>query len=251
MQFIKMNGLGNDYIFVDLAKENIKNPQETAKKLSDRNFFIGADGLVLFKKANETVFLMRIFNSDGSEAKTCGNALRCLAKLVYEQGQTNKTEFKIKTLSGLKDIKLHVENEKVLSITVNMGVPVLSSIVYRLSSIDTVNIGNMHAVVFRDNLSETFDELKEMSVLLDLNAEACKVVDKNTINMRVYERGSGETEACGSGAAAVFFAAFSKGLVGSEANVYFKNGQSLAFNICKKGCVYMTGAASYNFKGEI
>lgn len=261
IKFTKMHGAGNDYIYVNSALFNINNPEETSIKWSDRHTGIGSDGLVLIGTSNVADFSMRIFNADGSEAMMCGNASRCVGKYVYEKGLTDKTEVLLETLSGIKVLKLHLSNDIVESVTVDMGEPSDINEVhlgkeYELKGI-TVNMGNPHLVIFVDDIEKV--DLPVIGPRLEnhplfpgrVNVEFVQLVGENKLRMRVWERGSGITLACGTGACATAVAAMSKGLVdrkvdvimdGGTLNIEWENGNSH---------VLKTGPATTVFEGEI
>ena len=273
MKFTKMHGLGNDYIYIDCTdnKYKIETPKELSKKLSDRHFGIGSDGLILIKNSDNCDFKMQMFNADGSEAEMCGNGIRCVGKYVYDFGLTNKTEITIETKAGVKDLKLNVENNRVKTVTVDMGEPILNkeeipfisdSKFVELKVLDRefvftpVSMGNPHAITFIKEL-DTFDIDKYGKIVESdshfpnkTNVEFIEIIDKNNIKMRVYERGTGETLACGTGASASVVAAYLNNLTDRTVNVKLLGG-SLNINYNEDGHVYMTGEATTVFNGEI
>ena len=275
MKFTKMQGCGNDYIYVDCTKNLIDNIRETAIKVSDRHFGIGSDGLILIRPSDKADFMMDMYNNDGSSGKMCGNGIRCVAKYVYDKGLTNKTSLKIETLSGIKDLELSVENGKVKSVTVDMGSPVMKAdaipvisqkdelinepveIGGRTYNITCISMGNPHAVVFVDDVDnlalEAIGPLFENHPMFPerVNTEFVLVLDRKHIKMRVWERGSGETLACGTGACASVIACILNGLTDSEVTVTLRGGDLLIRYDEAANKVYMTGPAVTVFEGEI
>ncbi len=275
IHFTKMQGIGNDYIYVDASREKISDPHELARRISDRHFGVGSDGLVLILPASgEADFEMRMFNSDGSEAEMCGNAARCVGKYLYDRGLTDSREIRLKTGSGIRILSLETEGGAVSSVTVDMGAPVLNyrRIPTTLAGdpvLDTpvafgectlgltcVNMGNPHAVTFVKD-TEAFDvhgigPLAEHSPLFPerINTEFATVLDRHTIRMRVWERGAGETMACGTGACATLVAAVLNHLTDREA-VLKLNGGDLRIRWDEEtGHVLMTGPAEFVFEGD-
>ncbi len=277
IDFVKMEGLGNDYVYIDCTKFNNKRVEEIskmAKKVSDRHFGIGSDGLILICKSDIADFRMRMFNSDGSEAEMCGNGIRCVAKFVYDNGLTNKEQINIETLAGIKKIDLTIENGKVALATVNMGRPILEAEKIPVISDENpvknlklkaedrefiftcVSMGNPHAVTVIDDV-DSF-EIEKYGPLLEVNEkfpkkaniEFIQIIDKTHIKMRVWERGAGETLACGTGACAVCVSAILNDLVekNEEINIELLGG---TLKIRWDDYVYMTGPARTVFKGEI
>lgn len=275
MKFAKMQGCGNDYIYVNCFKETVKNPRETAIKVSDRHFGIGSDGLILIYPSKVADFKMTMYNADGSEGKMCGNGIRCVAKYVYDFGLTDKTELKIETLSGTKTLKLNIKDKKVDTVQVDMGSPILvpeqipvkfegeimvdeavavNGLEYHLTC---VSMGNPHAVVFVDNvkilnLEKIGPDFEQHSIFPDkVNTEFIHIIDKNTIEMRVWERGSGETLACGTGACASVVACVLNGLTADEVLVHLIGGDLKIRYDRDKNTVLMTGPAELVCTGEI
>ncbi len=275
MKFTKMHGCGNDYIYISCLTEEVSSPELLSVKLSDRHFGIGGDGLVLICKSDIADAKMRMFNADGSEGKMCGNAIRCVAKYLYDNGIVRKENLTIETLSGIKKLKLFTENGKVTSVCVDMGkaefapdrIPVLlegDRIInqeveigngkYRITC---VSMGNPHCVVFCDDVDEidiekTGPEFENAPIFPErVNTEFIKVIDRNTLKMRVWERGSGETLACGTGACAAAVAAVENGFCpkGEEIRVILKGGD-LSVRYTNE-TVYMTGSAEKVFDGVI
>lgn len=275
MEFTKMHGCGNDYIFVNCFKEQLNFPSETAKKLSDRHFGIGSDGLVLIAPSEKSDFKMTMYNPDGTQAEMCGNAIRCVGKYVYEQGLTNKTEIKIETLAGQKTVYLTVVEEKVTEITVNMGIPIFSpksipvlserNIVSKEEIVvnnktyhmSCVSMGNPHAVIFVEDISKI--NVKEDGLALEFhsifpnrtNVEFVQIVDECNILMRVWERGTGETLACGTGACAAASVGIMEDLLFSNVNVKLPGGVLKTKYDFFTGTVFLAGEVEKVFNGEI
>ncbi|MGE5613861.1 MAG: diaminopimelate epimerase [Bacillota bacterium] len=275
MKFTKMHGIGNDYVYVNCFEENIRNPSRLAVKVSDRHFGIGSDGLVLIMPSKKQDFRMRMFNPDGSEAEMCGNAIRCVGKYVYDNGLTRKKEITIETLSGVKKLKLHVRNGKVRTVRVDMGEPVLEpekipvihgakkvanedmEIGGKTYRVTCVSMGNPHAVTYMDGIdSLNIDAIGpqfEHSPLFPrgVNAEFVEVIDTATLKMRVWERGTGETLACGTGACASLVASVLNGFSDRKATVRLRGGDLLIEWNEQDNHVYMTGPAETVFEGNI
>ena len=278
MKFTKMHGCGNDYIYVDGMKESIPNESEAAIKLSDRHFGIGGDGLIIIKKGTIADFEMVMYNADGSRGAMCGNGIRCVAKYVYDHGYTDSTEFTIESMGKIKYIKVFTENGKAVSARVDMGSPILTSkdipvvcdgekcinqpvtIGDREFTMTCVSMGNPHAVMFIDESVKDFDlnkygKIAEGNPALfpdRVNAEFARVIDRNTIEMRVYERGAGETLACGTGTCATVVAAILNGYVDNEVTVHLLGGDlKIEWSGNENDSVIMTGPAAYSFTGEV
>lgn len=276
IEFTKMHGAGNDYIYVDTLRFPIENPNELSVVWSDRHKGIGGDGLILIGGSEEGDFSMRIFNNDGSEAMMCGNGTRCVAKYLYEKGLTDKTEIRLSTLSGLKILKLHLNSDnKVEAVTVDMGAPALQvpnqlaveggPLISGQATSTTgiaytgtfVSMGNPHFVVFVEN-AETFDvpgvgPTLEFAKLFPerCNIEFVSPLDEGSFRMRVWERGSGITMACGTGACATAVAAALTGRSGRKSRVVMDGGE-LAINWDETtNHVFMTGPATFVFEGSI
>ena len=274
MKFTKMHGIGNDYLFVNCFEEVIENPERLAIVMSKPHFGAGADGLVLIEPADGADFAMRIFNADGSEAEMCGNALRCIGKYVYERGMTDKTELTIETGGGVKQLWLTVENGKVARVKADMGTPELNPrlipvdlpgelvIRHRLQIlgqtwfITCVNMGNPHSVVFvRD--PEVID-LPTIGPMIEhhplfprrTNVEFVRVIDRNILQMRVWERGAGETLACGTGACASLVAAVLGGLANRTVQMKLSGGNLQLQWSAEDNHVYQTGPAAFVYDGE-
>lgn len=273
LQFTKMHGAGNDYIYVNGFDQHIEDLSGAAIKLSDRHYGVGSDGLVAILPSECCDFRMRMFNSDGSEAEMCGNASRCVAKYVFEKGLTDKTEITLETGAGKKVLKLNLFNNIVTSVTVDMGEPVLlaSDIPVVSQSTDfidktviigndewkvtCVSMGNPHAVVFTKEI-ENLDlpvtgPLFENNSLFPskVNTEFVYVVDRNNLRMRVWERGAGETLACGTGACAVLVASVLNNLTERKATVSLLGGDLNIEWDAVSNHVFMTGPAEFVFEG--
>lgn len=275
LKFTKMHGAGNDYIYVNGFTQKVDNPSELAIKLSDRHFGIGSDGLVLILPSQTSDFRMQMFNSDGSEAEMCGNASRCVGKYVYDNGLTDKTEITLETGAGIKYISLLEGNQKARKITVDMGEPILDSalipvnvaeqpvlnfpldIAGEIWKISCVSMGNPHAVVFTENIKDL--DLPVLGPKFEKNAifprktntEFIEVIDRKTLNMRVWERGAGETLACGTGACASAVAAVLNDLCDRKITIHLLGGDLEIEWRESNNHVYMTGEAVTVFEGEI
>ena len=267
IRFTKMHGCGNDYIYVNTMEQKVPNPQQAAIEWSDRHKGIGSDGLVLIGKSPvpEADYTMHIYNADGSEAMMCGNASRCIGKYLYERGLTTKTKIRLLTLSGVKTLQLDIINNKVESVTVDMGKPVLEDESQFLGNrvLDKgtfVSMGNPHYVIF----TEDVDQVEETGRALErhpafpqrCNIEFARVVsgetaDHTTIRTRVWERGSGITEACGTGACATAVAAALTGKAGRKSDIVMDGGTLSIEWRESDNHVYMTGPAEFVFDGEI
>ncbi|MEI6578659.1 MAG: diaminopimelate epimerase [Eubacteriales bacterium] len=277
MKFTKMHGAGNDYIYVNCFEEKVLNPCDTAVKVSDRHFGIGSDGLVLIEPSSIADFKMDIYNSDGSQAKMCGNATRCVAKYVFDNGLTKKQEISLETLSGIKYIKMSVENGKVQSATVNMGAPITEpkkipvdldgdmaldrkiNVDGKEYAVTCISMGNPHCVVFiEDTDSLKIDQIgpffEKHKLFPDrINTEFIRIVDANTLKMRVWERGAGETLACGTGACAATVAAILNGFCkkNEDISVILLGGVLTIRWDSKSDDVFMTGPAQTVCTGDI
>ena len=261
MEFWKMHGLKNDYIFVQtFTQAGPGDPAEAARALSAPHTGIGADGLILVEPDREADARMRIFNADGSEAQICGNGLRCAARLLYDQGLVTRPEMTISTGSGLRQVWLHIERGAVTSVTADMGAPVIGEAVELTGAGRTlrfvpVSMGNPHAVTFDEpargdafyRLGPAFE--RHPAFPQRANIEFAAVTGPEDIAVRVWERGSGETMACGSGACAVLAAASSLGLTGPKARVTLPGG-ALWLERRDDGHILMTGPATYAFRGS-
>ncbi|MBP9016570.1 MAG: diaminopimelate epimerase [Paludibacteraceae bacterium] len=271
-----MHGIGNDYIYINGFEEQVQNPGELSIRLSDRHKGVGSDGLVMILPSSKADFRMQMFNADGSEAEMCGNAARCIGKYVYEKGLTNKTELTLETLAGIKTLQLFLDDDNnVVSVTVDMGNPELEpskipttlpgkQIVNFPVSFDGVNyhitcvsMGNPHTVIFTQNIAtldiETIGKKIENAPIFPrrTNIEFIEIIDKGRIKMRVWERGSGETMACGTGACASVVAGVLNELVSRKATVELLGGNlEIEWNE-NDDHVYLTGPAETVFEGEI
>lgn len=274
MKFTKMEGCGNDYVYVNGFEEKIDNPNEVAIAVSDRHFGIGSDGLIIINPSEVADFKMCMYNADGSEGKMCGNGIRCVAKYVYDFNLTDKDVITVETLSGIKTLKLNVENGKVKTVRVNMGAPILEcdkvpvkyddenminkpvKVDGKTFNITCVSMGNPHAVTFindTDNLEieKIGPKFENNEIFPDkVNTEFIQIIDKNIVKMRVWERGSGETFACGTGACASVVASVLNGLTENKVTVKLLGGDlEIEYNQ-DENTVYMTGPARVVFTGE-
>lgn len=259
IHFTKMHGIGNDYIYVDTALNDIKDPAEASRIWSDRHCGIGGDGLVLIGR-DKADFTMRIFNADGSEAMMCGNASRCIGKYLYERGLTDKTTIRLLTLSGIKVLRLHLHDGKVATVTVDMLEPVLDNPRQFDKAADPgigtfVSMGNPHYVVFTDDIGKVATEgpLLEYHAAFPerCNIEFVQVARDGSLRTRVWERGSGITQACGTGACATAVAAALTGRSPRRAEVVMDGGRLSIEWSQADNHVYMTGSAEFVFDGEI
>jgi diaminopimelate epimerase len=276
VKFTKMHGCGNDYIYVNCFTEKIEEPSVIAKKVSDRHFGIGSDGLILICPSETADFKMRMFNADGSEGKMCGNGIRCVAKYVYDNGMTDKEVITVETLSGIKTLQLAVSEGRVQAVTVDMGSPVFTpsqipvkcegdrminqpvSVGGKEYYITCVSMGNPHAVVFTEeevtalNLEKIGPLFENHEIFPDrVNTEFIHVIDEKTIDMRVWERGSGETLACGTGACASVVACVLNHKTEDEVLVHLLGGDLEVRYDREKNTVLLTGPAEFICTGEI
>ena len=275
MKFTKMHGIGNDYVYVNCFEESVKNPAEVSKFVSDRHFGIGSDGLILISPSAIADFRMNIYNADGSQAEMCGNGIRCVAKYVYDYGLTDKTEISVETLAGIKYLRLQVENGKVASVEVNMGAPILEpkeipvaveespvvnvpvEVKGKIYHMTCVSMGNPHAIIFMNNVKDLDIEAigpyfeNHMVFPKRTNTEFVEVLDRNTVNMRVWERGSDETLARGTGACATTVACILNDKTENEVTVHLLGGDLKIRWDREANQVYMTGPATVVFDGEI
>ena len=276
MKFTKMHGIGNDYIYVNCFEEKVDEPEKVSVVLSDVRKGIGSDGLVLIMPSEKADFRMRIFNADGSEAMMCGNATRCIGKYVYDKGLTDHTEITLETNSGIKYLTLSTENGKVNTVTVDMGkavlvpkdIPVNSGLDRFISQpltvdgrkwdVTCVSMGNPHAVIFTDGIDSL--ELEKIGPLFEnhelfpnrINTEFIEVLDAHTLNMRVWERGSGETHACGTGACASAVAAVLNGFCPRDEEILIHlRGGDLAITYKSDETVIMSGPAEFICEGKV
>lgn len=277
MKFTKMQGIGNDYVYVDCFQETVNNPSAVAKFVSDRHFGIGSDGLILVKPSDVADCEMDMYNLDGSQGAMCGNGIRCVAKFAYDKGIVHKKNISVATKSGIKYLELTVKNNTVSSVKVNMGSPILNAKTIPVVSekeqvinepltvngetyhITAVSMGNPHAIVYMDDVKNL--NIAEIGPMFEnhinfpdrINTEFVKVIDRHTLQMRVWERGSGETLACGTGACAVAVASTLNGLVDEDVPVTVKllGGDLEILWNRQENLVYMTGPATTVFEGEI
>ena len=273
MRFTKMQGLGNDYVYVNCMEEKVENPSEAAKRVSDRHFGIGSDGLILICPSEKADFEMAMYNADGSRSEMCGNGIRCVAKYVYDYGLTDKTSISVETLGGIKYLDLTVEDGKVSLVRVDMGRPelradqipiiceaevidepiVVDGMEYRITG---VSMGNPHAVVFLEDLEGL--DIEKIGPKFEnherfpkrINTEFVKVIDRTHVEMRVWERGSGETLACGTGSCAAAVACMLNGLTDSAVTVKLLGGELFIEWDQEADVIYMTGPASMVYEGE-
>ncbi len=276
MKFTKMQGIGNDYVYVNCFEETVADPERVSEIISDRHFGIGADGLVLIMPSDKADFRMRMFNADGSEGNMCGNATRCIGKFVYDNHLTDKTSITLETRSGIKKLTLYPENGKVKTVLVDMGKAVLkpADIPMNVSGdtfinkpitvdgkevfITAVSMGNPHAVTYVDDVDGL--ELEKIGPSFEnhplfperVNTEFIKILDESTMQMRVWERGSGETWACGTGACAATAASVLNGYFPHDKEITVKlRGGDLFITYKSDGTVLMRGPAETVFTGEI
>ncbi len=275
MKFTKMQGIGNDYVYVNCLEERVEHPSETAIKVSDRHFGIGSDGLILIKPSEKADFEMEMYNADGSQGAMCGNGIRCVAKYVYDYGLTKKTQISVDTKSGIKYLDLTVKDGKAVEIRVNMGRPILEAekipmkypqspviakplnVGENIYEVTAVSMGNPHAVVFVEDVQNLEIEKvgpdfeKHQAFPESVNTEFVRVLDRKTVEMRVWERGSGETLACGTGACAVAVACALNGYTEDAVTVKLLGGDLKISWDREDNLVYMTGPAQVVFDGEI
>lgn len=275
MKFTKMQGLGNDYVYVNCLKEKVESPSEMARRVSDRHFGVGSDGLILICPSECADFEMKMYNADGSRGEMCGNGIRCVGKYVYDYGLTDQTEISVETLGGIKHLSLTVEEGKVALVKVDMGSPIFvpEQIPVKVEGDHAVNIpisvdgdeyrmtcismGNPHAVVYLDDIQNM--EIEKIGPKFEhhscfpnrVNTEFARVLDRETVEMRVWERGSGETLACGTGACAVAVASMVNGLTEDCVTVQLLGGNLKIEWDREKNVVYMTGPATVVFDGEL
>lgn len=276
MQFTKMHGCGNDYVYVDCTKTMIENADKLAIKVSDRHFGIGSDGLILIASSDVADFQMIMYNADGSRGEMCGNGIRCVGKFVYDKGLTTKKNITVETLGGIKTLELHTEDDKVKSVRVDMGspeftakkIPVISDEEKMMGkdievngetyNVDCISMGNPHCVVrMEEDVREL--ELEKIGPNFEnhklfpnkINTEFINILDEGRVRMRVWERGSGETLACGTGACAVAVSCIVNGLVSSPVDVELIGGYLTIEYNQNEDVVYMSGPAEIVFEGEI
>lgn len=275
MKFTKMQGCGNDYVYVNCFKEEVSQAPELARKISDRHFGIGSDGLILIKPSDKADFIMDMYNADGSKSQMCGNGIRCVAKYVYDNGLTDKKQISIETGAGIKYLDLKIEEDKVVEVTVDMGKPItqaelipvvsdkkeviaqpvtVSDITYEMTC---VSMGNPHAIVFVEDTKKI--DIEKIGPLFEhhhmfperTNTEFIHVINRNKIDMRVWERGSGETLACGTGACASVYACILNGLTEDNVTVQLLGGELKIRYDREEEKIFMTGPAVTVFHGEI
>lgn len=277
MKFTKMQGIGNDYVYVNCFEETIADPSAVARFVSDRHFGIGSDGLILVKPSDVADCEMDMYNLDGSQGAMCGNGIRCVAKFAYDHGIVRKKNITVDTKSGIKYLDLDIKDGKVSSVKVNMGSPILTAKMIPVVSdkeqvidqpldvngtvwnITAVSMGNPHAVTYMEDVNSL--DIKKVGPLFEnhinfpdrINTEFVKVIDRRTLQMRVWERGSGETLACGTGACAVAVASTLNGLVDEDVPITVKllGGDLQILWNRQENLVYMTGPATTVFEGEI
>ena len=275
LNFTKMHGCGNDYIYFNCFEQNIDNPEELSVRLSDRHFGIGGDGIILICPSDVADARMRMFNADGSEGKMCGNGTRCIGKFMYDNGMVSKPEMTLETLSGIKLLKFQIEDGKVANVTVDMGAAILNpaEIPTRFEgeqavsvpleangetySVTCVSMGNPHCVLFVDEVDSL--DLEKIGPAFEnhpmfperTNTEFVRVIDDHTLQMRVWERGSGETWACGTGACAVAVAAVLNGICEKNEDILIHlRGGDLTIRYTDEA-VFLTGSATKVFEGSI
>ncbi len=275
MKFTKMHGLGNDYVYVNGFVEKIENPSEVAIQVSDRHFGIGADGLICINPSEVADFEMAMYNADGSRGEMCGNGIRCVGKYVYDKGLTDKTTVSIETLGGIKYLDFTIVDDKVAMVKVDMGSPILVPeqipvlaegktcvaqpilVENKEYEMTCVSMGNPHAVVYIKDVANL--EIEKIGPLFEnherfpnrVNTEFSRVIDRNTVEMRVWERGSGETLACGTGACAVAVSSILNGYTENKVTIKLLGGDlEIEWNR-EKDTIYMTGPAKIVFDGEI
>lgn len=287
MEFVKMHGAGNDYVYVDCTKNTIDNPAKLAVKISDRHLGVGSDGLILIKKSECADFFMEMYNADGSLGQMCGNGIRCVGKFVYDFGLTSKTELSIDTPAGVKYLHLNVKDNCVESVRVNMGCPILDekqipmavflpqfneavsnkksdedgfiscpvTVNGSVYDITAVSMGNPHAIVYVDDVDSL--DLEKIGPCFEncelfperVNTEFIQVLDRKHLKMRVWERGSGETLACGTGACASLVASVLNNVSDTSAVLELKGGNLFIEWDKNSNTVYMTGPAVTVFTG--
>lgn len=277
MKFTKMHGCGNDYIYIDGAKEHILQEEKPdfVRRVSDRHFGIGGDGVIFINPSDESDFEMEMYNADGSRAEMCGNGIRCVAKFVYDKGLTNKTDISVISCGKIKYLQLFLKDNKVDTVRVNMGAPELIAANVPVTcdkeqavdepitvqgteyKMTCVSMGNPHAVVFMENVTDL--EIEKIGPYFEnherfpkrTNTEFVKVIDRNTVQMRVWERGTGETLACGTGCCATVVACILNGLTDDTVTVKLLGGELEITWDREADLVYMTGPATTVFEGEI
>lgn len=275
MKFTKMHGIGNDYVYVSCFTETVENPSEAARFVSDRHFGVGSDGLILICPSETADFKMDMYNADGSHAQMCGNGIRCVGKYVYDRGLTDKTEITVETGAGVKTLYMTLRDGRVDAVTVDMGEPILkpelipavgkgerlvavpATVNGQRVTVTAVSMGNPHAVVFTEGIAEL--KLSEIGPGFEhqpmfperTNTEFVEVLDRNTLKMRVWERGAGETLACGTGACASLVAGVLCDRCDREAVLKLLGGDLHIRWDEKSNHVFMTGPAAFVFDGEM
>jgi len=275
MKFTKMQGCGNDYVYVNCLREKVVNPSELAIAVSDRHFGIGSDGLILIKASDKADFMMDMYNADGSSSAMCGNGIRCVAKYVFDYGLIQEREITIETGAGIKHLFLTVEDGKVREVTVDMGQPITEPALVPVKGdedkiiskpiqvgeeeykVTCVSMGNPHAVVFVEDTKRV--QIEKVGPLFEhhewfpkrTNTEFIHVIDRKNIDMRVWERGSGETLACGTGACASVYACILNGYTEDEVKVKLLGGELTVRYDRVKDSIFMTGPAITVFDGEL
>lgn len=273
MKFTKMHGCGNDYVYVNCFTEQVEHPEELAIKISDRHFGIGSDGLILIGPSKVADVRMNMYNADGSQAQMCGNGIRCVAKYAYDYGLVTKNEITVETLAGIKTLQLNVKDGKVFEVTVDMGIPAIKpeqipvkaegdcaiaipiQVLGKQYEITCVSVGNPHAITFVDHTEsvaiETIGPEFEHHAMFPerINTEFVEIIDEHTIRMRVWERGSGETMACGTGACASAYACILNHKTEDDMTVKLLGGDLKISYQRSNGHIYMTGPAVTVFEG--
>jgi len=275
MKFTKMHGIGNDYVYINCFKEMVENPSEFSIRISDRHFGIGSDGLILIKPSEVADCCMDMYNADGSRSEMCGNGIRCVAKYVYDHKIVEKEEITVETPGGIKTIHLTIKDKKAVMATVNMGEPelkpekipvnfsgerVISEPLFvngKEYSITCVSMGNPHAVVYVKNtdsldlekIGPEFENHKKFPNRI--NTEFIQIIDRSHLKMRVWERGSGETLACGTGACASAVATMLNGKADRKVDMKLRGGHLTIEWSTEDNCVYMTGPAKEVYNGEL
>ena len=275
MKFTKMQGIGNDYVYVNCFQEHIPDPSALAVKISDRHFGVGSDGLILICPSKVADFQMVMYNADGSQSQMCGNGIRCVGKYVHDKGLTDQTTVTVETLAGVKTLVLHLgQDGTVATVTVDMGAPILTPkeipvagegdsfvaqplvVNGKTWSVTAISMGNPHAIVYVDD-TDSLDLLDigpafecHLAFPQRTNTEFLQVLDRHTIKMRVWERGSGETLACGTGACASLVASYLNGKTDRQATLRLLGGDLKIRWDAESGHVFMTGPAAFVFDGE-
>jgi len=275
MKFTKMEGCGNDYIYVNGYTEKVENKTELVKKLSNRHFGIGGDGVIFVNPSEIADFEMEMYNADGSRSEMCGNGIRCVGKYVYDNGLTDKTEVTIESFGKIKYLELFIEEEKVTTVRVNMGAPELEAMEIPVKSnnkrvideeitvngvnyrMTCVSMGNPHAVIFMEDVKNL--NIEAIGPFFEnherfprrTNTEFVKVIDRKNVEMRVWERGAGETLACGTGSCATVVACILNGLTEDKVTVNLLGGTLLIEWNREINRIFMTGPATTVFQGEV